>query len=231
MFDTEFALLAGLDRGDPLKEQTTWARTILTVVAKGLPGSRSSPEWKLMEDMPEYFYFLVHLAVITDHSIHGIKEELLKIKDEFESIETLGSERYGVWDLVDWCESEEIGVDIHTGSYKVQRDIFTGFFLLLRDGLFKSPEVLEPGSYGDDILMEELRHFEYQYENDQKGWFGSSEKRKRGGAQDDSVFSLGSAIYSGRALTPDDFRTRSRRSGGYFGGVIDTSFNLLGDYG
>jgi hypothetical protein len=42
LFDTDWAILAGIDRADPMKESKQGARTVFTCVAKGLPGSRTN---------------------------------------------------------------------------------------------------------------------------------------------------------------------------------------------
>jgi hypothetical protein len=42
IYDTDWAIIGGIDRADPMKIKTA-ARTMLTLIAKGLPGSRSNP--------------------------------------------------------------------------------------------------------------------------------------------------------------------------------------------
>lgn len=66
-----------------------------------------------------------------------------------------------------------------------------------------------------NILREELSMFDY---HPQKKWYGSPEKDQQGGIQDDSVYSLGWAVYGGREFGVDDFR--ERKADPFFGTYV-----------
>ena len=205
IYDTNWSIHAGIDRSDPMAKNPL-ARTIVTVVAKGLTGSRSNNNIIFRDsDIPEYIYFLLHLAWIEDATLEGIKKELKEAYSEFDGIDTLCSERWGAWDLAPWCEELEIDFEAVHPSYDMQKKAFTELYLAIRHSRLKSPIVAIPGSTGENILYEELNFFDY---HPQSKWYGSPQKNEQGGIQDDSVFSLGWAVYGGREYGVNEFRQR-----------------------
>ena len=60
-YQTDFAIIAGVDRADPMKiDMTKGSRTIVSIVAKGLPNSKNNPEMYLEEGtVKKYIYFLL----------------------------------------------------------------------------------------------------------------------------------------------------------------------------
>lgn len=207
LYDTDFCILAGLDRADPMKEKTG-ARTVLPCVAKGLRGSKTNPDSarNLKEnENPFYIYILLYLSVIEDHSAETIKSELLMLQQEYGGIDMFTSERWGAWDMPVWCEEQDIPCELVYPTYDKQRSAFTEFFVACRDGRFKAPSVPIAGYKMDNILHEEMSVFDHN--SDPPKWFGSPEKKEKYGIQDDSVYSIGWAIYGGRMLTVDNFRS------------------------
>jgi len=239
MFDTEWAVIAGVDRAQPFKKRTG-ARTIYIVLAKGLPGSRSNPDIGIhiaddsssdnvkgseyMIRGPAYVYFYLHVADIIDHSLEGLKAEILMTHDEFGGIDSIGSESWGVFDMAAWAETLDIKTNLWVPTYARQLGAFTELFTLVDDGRIKSPTVFIPGARGDDILIEELRYFDH---DEDIRWFGSPEKNARQGVQDDVMYASGWAIYGGRELTVHDFRPRIKN---LFLGTIIQPDGLLGNY-
>ena len=206
MYDTDWAILAGMDRADPMKTRTA-ARTIVTALAKGLAGSRSNPYPADESEAPRYLYFLLHLADIEDHSIEAIKDVLTAIKNEYDGIDVFGTERWGAVDMEKWCLDNDITPVIYYPVYARQRAMFTELFLAYKAGRFKTPPVGVRGQKQDDILREEASVFDHNPEAT-KGKFGSPEKYEKYGIQDDCMFSIGSAVYAGLNLGVDSFRER-----------------------
>lgn len=233
ILDTDWAILAGVDRADPMKTGRTAARTIMTVVAKGLPGSasnlakvRNTEEERKKAMGLEYVYFLICLASIGDHSLDGIKMALSDAATEFGGIDTIGVERWGMWDLKPWADDEGIALEAWMPSYSIhQRAMFGELYNLAKFGRFKSPAVRVEGSKDKDVLREEFLKFDH---DDAKKKFGSPEKTHKYGVQDDAVYSLAGAIYGGRMKTVHDFQSRRNRS--MFWGAMHHPSGLTGEY-
>lgn len=205
MYDTDWALLVGIDRSDPLK-QGEGARTIITAVAKGLPGSRSNPEMMYHLGAKSYIYFLLCLTHVVSARIDDIKLELAAVHAEFDGIETACGERWGLWDLGTWCEENDILFTPVQPTQDRQKEAFSELLQVYRAGLFKTPPVHVVGAKGKDILVEEASYFNYNVPTKS---YGSPEKRDRRGVQDDAIYSLGWGIWGGRHLTIEDFRPRT----------------------
>lgn len=215
VYDTYWAILAGMDRADPMKTRSA-AKTIVVAIAKGLMGSRTNPFPVDEAEAPRYLYCLLHLANIEDHSIEVIQDTLIAIKDEFDGIDSLGTERWGAVDLVNWCDDNKISHHIYYPTYSRQRTMFTELFLAYKNGRFKTPPVWVRGNKEDDILKEEVGVFDHNPAATQ-GKFGSPEKREKYGRQDDCMFASGSAIYGGLSLGVESFRERKgMKSFGFF---------------
>lgn len=210
VYDTDFAIMAGVDRADPMKaDLTKGARTIVTIVAKGLPGSKSNPSLYIEEgQVKKYIYFLLHLVHVESNDLDEIKFVIKSAVDEFDGIEVLCAERWGMWDVGTWCEEQDIGFETLQPTYDKQRESFSEIFRIYRQGLFKTPRIRVPGSKKDDILEEEALLFDH---NPAKKWYGSPEKTEKNGTQDDAIFSLGWCIYGGRELDVLDFRERTSK--------------------
>jgi len=123
-----------------------------------------------------------------------------------------------MWDLQNFCADNDIGLHLLQPTYRIQREVFTEVYTLINTGRLKSPPVKVPGQRSDDILREELRMFDHTHESPIRGWFGSPEKKKSTGIQDDAVFALGNGIWGGRLLSHFDFKERSgnRDFGAYY---------------
>lgn len=224
VLDTKWAILCSIDRADPLKVTNRGARTIFTCIAKGLPGSGSRPFILDDHTVPNYVYFLLHIANVENHSLEELKDLILSCKKEYDGIEKLCGERWGIWDLVPWCETEDIPFEAVFPTYDKQKAAFSEMYLLATGGRLKSPITGVWGSKETDILQEEARVF---YHDPDKHWFGSPEKMEREGIQDDSMFAVAWCIYGGREISANDFK--ERRAETYFGTMIRDQV-LLGNW-
>jgi len=222
MFDTDWGIFSGIDRAQPMKKKTA-ARTIVTIGAKGLPGSRSNSALANIE-VPNYLYLLLHLTSIEDHSLELIKSELFDANEEYDGLDMVTSETWGIWDMMTWCEEHDINIQTVHPSYDKQMGAFTELYSLISKGRFKAPPTGVPGSREDDVMIEELSMFDH---NEEKKWFGSPEKKMKYGVQDDSCYSLTWGLWGAKALTVDDFRPRSGKK--FFGFMLN-GVGLSGDY-
>jgi hypothetical protein len=199
------------------------ARSVVVAFAKGLPGSRNNPY--MTDTSPKYIYLLLALIVADKNSIDNIKDVLEDIDSEYSGIDTICSERYGVWDMGKWAEEKHIAFEPIFPTYDRQREAFKEFFNAIKEGRLKCPELNVPGSKNRDIFKEELTNFDH--DSDSK-WFGSSEKMEVRGIQDDSVFGGMWATFGGRLLTAADFRPRSITDQSF--GLFQGAKNLIGNY-
>ncbi|MFA5394441.1 MAG: hypothetical protein WC346_00295 [Methanogenium sp.] len=222
--DTKWAILTGLDRADPMKVTNRGARTIFACIAKGLPGSGSRPFLIDEKHVPLYVYVLLHLANIEDHSLESLKEVITSCKNEYDGVDKLCGERWGIWDLVPWCETEGIAFEAVFPTYDKQKAAFSELYLCSSGGRIKAPPVGVWGSKETDILREESKIF---FHDPDKHWFGSPEKAERNGIQDDVMFTIAWTIYGGREINANDFR--ERRSDHYFGTMVRDMF-VTGNY-
>jgi hypothetical protein len=218
-YNTYWSIHAGIDRSDPMAKNPS-ARTIVTAIAKGLTDSRTAHNIGSESEVPEYLYFLIHLAHVEDATLEGIKRELKTVYNEFDGIDTLCSERWGAWDLAPWCEEHDIQFEAVHPSFDLQKKAFSELFVAVRNGRFKSPAIYVSGVNKSNILWEELEMFDY---DPQKKWYGSPQKNERFGVQDDAVFSLGWGLYGSREHGVESFRERQANS--FFGVYVPNKRN------
>ena len=208
LFRTDWAIGVGLDMSDPMAIQKR-AKTIITVIAKGLPGSKYDSSW-ISQDMADlnYIYIILGVIWVEDGSIRKTKEYLQKIHDEFDGVDAFCSERYGSWDLFNWWEDRQVEAELISPTYGKQKDSFKGLYHVVANGRIKKPilplEGIKEDAHGD-LLEEELEYFTH---DPFIKWYGSPEKDDIRGVQDDSVFSLNWGIYSLRNIGPELFRER-----------------------
>lgn len=209
-YETDFAILVGIDRSDPMSQYG--ARSIYTVVAKGCVGSSRMDFSYINPEALEYIYFVVGLDIIEPNSAKTMKEIIIRCDQEFDGIDMICSERWGMFDMAEWCDENKYPVTTIHPSYDRQRTYFGELYTAVAKGNFKSPFLSLPGSRSPDILKEELGAF---IQNEQAKWFGSPEKKSRNGIQDDVIYSIGLAIFGGLALTIDSFRVRQSKNTGF----------------
>lgn len=214
LYDTNWAVLVGLDRADPLKTDRTAARTIVTVTAKGLIGSRSNI-MAADNGNPQYIYVLLNVVHVANSLLEGIKVAILEAHEEFDGVDTICGERWGIWDMTLWCEQANIAFEPIHPSYDKQKAAFSELHGAVSTGRFKTPPLAIAGSKEEDIFKEEASIF---FHDDEKRWFGSPEKMEKYGTQDDFMFAEAWCIYGGRELKADDFKERDKKS--YFGTFV-----------
>jgi len=221
MFKTGWAIMAGFDRSDPMKTDTN-ARTIFTLVAKGLPMSLENPLQDFDENfIPQYIYFLLHIKSLEKNTLEEMKGLLDEAHKEFDGLDKVTAERWGTWDLGTWCEDAEVPFEGVYPNYNKQRDAFSELYLLYRDGRFKTPTCNEVGSELPDILYEEALKFQHDVA---KKKYGSPDKSLKSGVQDDAMYSLGWCIYGGRELGIDHLRVRQQNA--FFGEMVQPTDNI-----
>ena len=172
----------------------------------------------------KYVFILLSLRVIESHSLDEVKDEIDFYGEEYDGVDVLCGERYGAWDMEKWCEERDIKFIPVFPNYNKQLEAFKELFLAMKEGRYKIPTVEIPGSTTGFVLTEELTEFDH---DSTKKWFGSMEKNKSKGVQDDCVFSIGWGIYGGKDITPTDFRVRRKLQSF---GMMFSGTGLLGKY-
>jgi len=231
LLKTDWAVLAGIDMSDPLAIKKK-ANSILTIIAKGLPNSREDPKLMSLDSKAKleakYIYFVIGMFIldIVD-PINDLKKKLKQAVVMYDSLDAVCGERYGLWDLSSWAEDEEIPFEPIYPNYDRQRAAFNHLYTSLHLGLFKSPPIPFVGvKQKTDVFREELEIFDH---NPRNKWFGSPEKDKKFGRQDDSIYATGWGLYGGRELGPDEFRSLEISSGDMFGTMYQNKA-MLGNY-
>jgi hypothetical protein len=212
LLDTDWAIGLGLDRSDPLATRSS-AQTVLTCVAKGLPGSRSNPQ-KFIDiskedyDAPDYVHVLIGIHVSNSSNSNDLQKIISGWADEYSGIESFSSDRYGVSDLAGWLTSEEIveKPEVVHFSQQKQQEVFSILYNTVAYGRFKMPRIHIVGAKESDILVEQLKNFSVTYDG-RKVTYGSPDKKHIGAIQDDAVDALAMAVYGMRYLGLDDFRS------------------------
>jgi hypothetical protein len=221
LYDTNWTILVGLDRADPLKKDRTAARTIVTTIAKGLPSSASNP-FIADNGNPQYIYIVLSVNHIADSLLEGIKDCILEAHETFDGVDAICGERWGIWDMAAWCEEQGISFEPIHPSYDKQKAAFSEIHGAISTGRFKIPPLVVWGSKGEDIFKEEAAIF---FHDEEKRWFGSPEKMEKYGTQDDTMFAMAWSIYGGRELKLDDFKERNKKS--YFGTMVPNRSTLI----
>ena len=226
LYDTQWAIGIGLDLADPLKDDITrGARSIVSCIAKGLPGSRSNPSLHLIsEGKPRYIYFLLGLKHVETNEVEDVQYYIDGLLYDFGYINTICSERWGAAGLRPFAEENYIALELISPTYEKQRTGFNEFYRLVRTGYFKCPLTVIAGSREEDIVREEMAYFEHDVT---RKWYGSPQKANPLGVQDDCMFSICWNIYGMRELTPDDFRQLNKT---IFMGASLSNKELAGKY-
>lgn len=203
MLNTNWAIAVGIDRADPTRQEGTGgADTIISVFAKGLANSRSFPFDTQENKVPAYLYVQIHFCKIETSLLADIKFELLRIKNEYGAIHSLSSEKWGMFDIVPWCEDNSIPFEPVSTAYEKQKEVFTELHGCISTGRLKAGKTGVPGRRMVDLKIEQYTLFDHDVI---KKWFGSPEKTLRMGVQDDGVYADAYAIYGARYLDSSSF--------------------------
>jgi len=223
IYDTDWAIGVGLDRSDPMAIRSS-AQTVLTCVAKGLPGSKSNPTQYMVglneTKSPNYIYILIGYYVARKNTSGELQQVIGEWNDLYYGIESFSSDRYGVSDVAGWLIEEEIVKKpevVHFSEQK-QTEVFSILYTIVDDCKFKKPDIGISGIRHSDMLEEQFDHFSVTFDG-RKTTYGSDEKKKLGGVQDDGVDSIAMNIYGLRHVGLDMFRVISAVS--FFGTYVD----------
>lgn len=228
VLNTDFALLVGVDRADPMKQNILQgARTIITLTAKCLPGSKNNPAVLLQQDSTvlKYMYFGIDVKHIQHSDINSIKAVVESYCEKYDGVDTLCTERWGMWDIGEWCEDLEIEFFPLTASYPIQKEGFSELYALINEGRYKCPEIVVRGYKKDNILEEEFLLFDH---DPIKKFYGTPEKKEKMGVQDDCMFAINWSIYGGRFIAAENFQSRNVITS--LGSYHEDSKSLVGDY-
>ena len=199
MFGISFILGVGLDRAQRLSNNP--GRTVMTCVARGL----------LSEE--ESIYFVLDIFIPEESTLPVLTSKFLEWSAGYGWIDKVVVEQFAGDDFYDWVSDKALAAEFVSPNFNRQRAIFFHLNNVVENGYLKSPRVpyyaddegrLYRGfTNKDDVFREELGAFIFEG-TEKKGWFGSPEKKMKGGIQDDIVYSLGWAIYAthGEGLTP-----------------------------
>jgi len=229
VFDTNFAVLSAVDFGDPYALSSP-ARTVMVILAKGLPGSKTNP-YQFISGVaaPMYIYFTLYVKIIPKHDHSMVKQELDLVHNEYGGLDVFCSERFGAWDIQGWCDGRGVKFEPIYPNYDKQREAFKAVLEVVRDGRFKAPFTGVTGTKKPDILKEEFEMFNHDEKGGTRvGWFGSTEKGEKFGIQDDYMFANAWCMFGGRSMSAEDFRIR--RNINSFGTFV-ANLDLVGDYG
>lgn len=224
-YDTDWAVLVGLDRADPARKKGN-ARSMMTATAKGMIGSRTRKDiaWQSVQN---YLYLRLYIGNMTGDSLEEIKLALNFLHGLYDGIDMFTAEKFATWDLTTWADDYGVPIIIIAPSSSAQREAFTEYQQIFRTGRIKSPVVPIHGSNSDDIQREELQHFMAE-EKGSSCVFGSDEKDKTGGVQDDFVYADAWGIYGGRNIGVERFYARGGKIS--FGASFEQE-GLRGRYG
>ncbi len=203
LYKTDFCLLCGLDRADPMKASVdTGARTMLTFTLKGMYNSRLLKNTYTEEIVMNYLYIPIGVFHVSDSLLSGIQEIMLEANSLF-GIDKFCSERWGVWDMMEWLKENDIDAEIIHPTYERQKSCFTNLFEAINNGRFKMNLKNIHGYTGIDLFEEETMFFMHDID---KRRYISEQKLDVDGAQDDMIYSFGWGVYGGRDLNLEDFR-------------------------
>jgi hypothetical protein len=228
---TDWAILVGVDLADPLAIRKK-ANSIMTVIAKGLPRSKTDPQLAILDEkemlQAKFVYFVVGFFLLESKTpIVDIKKRLDEIMLMYDGVDCICGERYGLWDLATWAEERDVPFVPIYPNYERQRAAFNHLYSTMHMGLLKAPTIPVRGVKGEeDIFREELGVFDH---NTNRRWFGSPEKDEKYGIQDDSIYAIGWGMYGGREIGPDQFRSLEYEHGDLFGSLF-TNKEVAGNY-
>ena len=199
-----FALLVGVDRAEPGKKGTTGAKTVIVWMAK-IPAGKV---FRGLVDDP-YLYLLLGVAMVGNHLTAPMTKISTQIHDEF-GIDSYGGDKYSGGEMGVWCDSRGIQREFTTATLTVQQAGYGELINAIHNGLFKAPPIPVSGVRSGDILREELSVFDQIGRSKATGQkrYGSPEKTKRDGIQDDVLDAICMAIYAGRGITTDRMKDK-----------------------
>lgn len=206
-FGCNFIIGVGLDRA--LRQSKHPGRTVMSCVARGVITQETS------------MYFLLDMFIPDDATLPVLADKFLDWSREYGWIDKVAVETYSSQDFYDWVSDKALSAEFCSPTYAKQKPIFFSMSNILDSGQFKSPPVPyytdDDGNIyrgftnGNDVFRDELEMFNYiPGETEKTGKFGSPEKHKKSGVQDDTIYSVGWGIYA----THGDDLVPAQRGGG-----------------
>jgi len=223
VYGCNFVIGVGLDRAQ--RHSKHYGRTVMSCVARGALSAETS------------LYFVLDIFIPTESTLPVLAEKFLEWSREYGWIDKVAVETYSSQDFYDWVSDKALAAEFCTPSFQKQKPVFFTMSNIVDNGYLKCPPVPyytdEDGKLyrgftnKEDVFMEELDMFNYiPGVTEKTGTFGSPEKNKKSGVQDDTVYSVAWAIYAthGEDLVP------AHRGGG--SGIIAAIVNsdVVGDY-
>jgi len=218
LYNTHWAIICGIDKSDPMKyTKRLSARTAVCWLAKGLPDSMNSNRRELNKADLDYMYVQLGTAIVDNSMDLGIQVILKHVQTAFGSIEMVTGEMFGMIGIKTWCDQNEIPFQAWNSSLERQRVGYSALISAITTGRFKSPSIPVQGSRESDIFREELKYLDVD-STGKVPKYGSVEKHKQGGVQDDVIDADIWALYGGLSITAAQFKPRQRRSS-FYGGL------------
>lgn len=218
-----FIIGVGLDRALRLSKHT--GRTALSCVAR-MPLSAE-----------ESRYFILDIFVPTESTLPVLADKFMEWMVKYGWIDKVVVETYSSEDFYDWVADKALASEFVSPSYAKQKPVFFSMDSIVEAGHLKCPKVpyytddqgtlFRGFTNREDLFCTEMQKFGFVPGlTDNKGTFGSPDKGNKSGTQDDTIYSVGWAIYAthGEGLIA---------SGGRAGnGVIKALVNkdVVGDY-
>lgn len=210
IFKTGFIIGAGLDMSQIIGQAKSPDRTVFACVARAI----------IDEDIS--YYFLLDLFIAKDQSPSSIQGCLTRWSNLYGWVDKVVIESYqGMW-MQQWCLEQGYDAELMSPTYANQKIAFNIMHKAVSTGYFKSPTVpyytnhegvlLEGYSNKEDIFREELGVFQHVAKDDNRGKFGSPEKRsnRKGAIKDDVVYAVNWAMYATQGDTMSDLSDRGK---------------------
>ncbi len=227
-YDTDWALIVVVDRSDALKKtERENARTVITAVVKGLPGSRGMSKQDQNNQDLLYVYCLVGVFVVEDHMDLGVLDVFKTVHKNLGHIDMACGEHFSMANIKAYCDSEKIPMLIVYPSLNKQKEGYVAFGNKVRAGLFKAPDIPVHGSRQVDIFREEMGYLDAT-EKGKNVMYGSREKHVKDGVQDDVMDCMWMTFFCSLEITAAQFKTRKVFLNQGFGGIFN-GMNLVQD--
>lgn len=207
-FGCNFIIGVGLDRA--MRQAKHPGRTVMSCVARGVVTEETS------------LYFILDIYIPQDQdTLPNLADKYLEWSREYGWIDKVAIESYMGQDFYDWVSDKALKAEKCSPTYAAQRPVFFSMSNIVDSGQIKCPPVpyytddegrLYRGfTNKNDVFREEMEMFNFiPGETEKTGKFGSPEKHKKSGVQDDTIYSVGWAIYA----THGDDLVPSQRGGG-----------------
>lgn len=220
-----FVVGVGLDRALRLSKGP--ARTVMTCVARAVV----TPEIS--------YYFLLDIFIPTESTLTALADRFLEWNTRYGWIDKVAIESYSGEDFHEWVSDKALSAELVSPTYSKQKPMFFSLGNIIKHGYLKIPPVpyytdeksnlFKGFSNKDDVLRDEFFMFNYVTTGvtESTGKFGSPEKHKRYGVQDDCVYSLAWAIYATHGEDASPSAGRGKR-----GDMIEAIINrdVVGNY-